>query len=130
MNMDRHDRNISHDTSTNKVQIFDHGRAFLDAGQNDISATLTGSHGKLCIGGHCLASEICDLDGKDMWVDRIQKIPDFFIEGIIDAATSVGLPPDKKSDCIEFMKKRRSEIGVVIDANLNQFPKLLKAVAA
>lgn len=126
MNMDRHDRNIAHDTATNQIQIFDHGHAFLHAGNLDISNTLSSSDGQLCIGGHCLATEIGELDGKDVWAGRIQKIPDFFIEGIVESATSVGLPPGKKPDCIDFLKKRRSEIGNLIDANIHAFPKLPK----
>jgi hypothetical protein len=129
MNMDRHDRNIAHDTQTNKVQIFDHGHAFLRAGNSDISNTLSSSDGQLCIGGHCLAAEICEKDGKDIWADRIKMIPDFFIEGIIEAATSVGLPKDKKSDCVDFLKKRRSEVGDIIDSNIHMFQKLSKAAA-
>lgn len=124
MNMDRHPGNIAHDTTTNNVQIFDHSHAFLQAGNLDVSSTLSSCDGHLCIGGHCLATEIDQIDGKDFWADRIKKIPDFFIEGIVDEATSFGLPADKKSDCIDFLKKRRLEIGDIIQSNIHSFPKL------
>lgn len=124
MNIDRHAKNIAHDTSTNKVQIFDHGHAFLHAGNLDISNTLSSSEGRLCIGGHCLAAQISEIDGRDIWLNRIQNIPDFFIEGIVEDATDVGLPQDKKNECIDFLKKRRSEIGTIVDTNINAFPKL------
>ena len=42
MNPDRHGLNIAHDTSTNKVQIFDHGHAFLHAGNLDVSTDRAG----------------------------------------------------------------------------------------
>ncbi len=77
-----------------------------------------------------MAIENDQIDGKDMWADRIQKIPDFFIEGIVDEATSVGLPASKKSDCIDFLKKRRSDVGAIIKSNIQAFPKLPKGTAA
>jgi hypothetical protein len=54
MNFDRHKGNIAHDTGTNRIQIFDHERAFLHAGQLDITTTFANAYGKLCIGDHCL----------------------------------------------------------------------------
>jgi len=83
MNDDRHGKNIADDTATQKVQIFDHSHAFLKP-QGDISETLAARDGNLCIGGHCLASEIYTFDGFDIWNERIKQIPDYFIEGLIE----------------------------------------------
>ena len=123
LNHDRHDRNISHDTSTNVVQIFDHSHAFIRT-TGDVSATLAYSADKLCIGAHCLATEICDTDGMDNWLDRISQIPDYFIEGIVDQAAFVGLPPDKSDECKRFLKHRRSNLRTIVQANMASFPKL------
>ena len=74
-------------------------------------------------GCHCLAKEICDHDGMDMWIDRILKILDFFIEGVIEAAVSVGIPSNRKGEIVDFMIQRRREIGHVCGANIAMFPK-------
>jgi hypothetical protein len=89
------------------VQIFDHSHAFLRP-QGDISGTLTSNDGQLCIGGHCLAQEINTLDGLDIWTKRIEMIPDYFIDELVDSIVTVGLPSSHKKVCAEFMKKRRS----------------------
>lgn len=125
MNDDRHSMNISHDTAAQKVQIFDHSHAFLRP-QGDISATLAANDGNICIGGHCLAQEINTFDGFDIWNERIKQIPDYFIEGLVEACSLVGLPDAHKNVCTDFMKKRRSELEDILDNNLASFPKLPK----
>jgi hypothetical protein len=123
MNADRHGRNIAHDTATQRVQIFDHSHAFVRP-QGDVSATLAANDGKLCIGGHCLAKEINTLDGFDLWVERIKLIPDYFIDDLVDACATVGLPDAKRKECADFMKKRRSSLENILGANMSSFPKL------
>jgi hypothetical protein len=125
MNGDRHGRNMAHDTSTKKVQIFDHSHAFLRP-QGDIAATLAANDGNLGFGGHCLAQEIDTYDGFDIWNERIKQIPDYFIEGLVEACELVGLPTANKNACTDFMKKRRSELKDILDKNLASFPKLPK----
>lgn len=124
MNFDRHEENIAHAVPSRQLQIFDHSHAFLHAGAQDIPSMLASYDSHLCIGGHCLAQEIVDLDGWDIWVSRIEQIPDFFIEGIIEAVVPVGLPDAHKHDCIHFVKKRRSELRSIVKAHQNEFPKL------
>jgi hypothetical protein len=125
MNGDRHGQNIAHDTATQKVQIFDHSHAFLRP-QGDIAATLAANEGNLCIGSHCLAPEINTFDGFDIWNERIKQIPDYFIEGLVEACSLVGLPDAHKNACTDFMKKRRYELEDILNKNLASFPKLPK----
>ena len=129
MNFDRHEENIAFDTDTNRLQIFDHSHAFLHAGKLDVSETLASHDGQLCIGRHCLAAELCELDGLDLWAMRISQIPDFFIEDTISSVTDLGLPLTHKSDCIQFLKKRRLEIGEIVEKHKDQFPKLPRVLA-
>ena len=124
MNKDRHSQNIAHDTMTNQVQIFDHSHAFLGPGNGDISTILAGRDGNLCIDCHCLAKEINDHDGRELWSQRIASLPDFFIEELVQATTEVGLPSDKKEDCVAFLKKRKIEVGSILSSNVASFPKL------
>lgn len=84
MNGDRHPGNIAHDTTTNRLQIFDHSHAFLSP-TGDPTQNLPPKENDLGIGGHCLAAAIDTADGLYTWLDRVSLIPDFFIEGIIEA---------------------------------------------
>ena len=124
MNFDRHERNIAHDITTNKVQIFDHSHAFLHAGNPDVDAVLAHHDGRLCIGDHCLSAEIATEDGLDYWANRIEAIPDFYIEDVLTSVVDAGLPLAKRDDCIDFMKKRRLEISNIAKNNRNEFPNL------
>jgi hypothetical protein len=124
MNPDRHTGNIYHDNSTNRVQIFDHERAFMQSGRTNVTDILNDLNENLGIGGHCLAQKITDIDGQEMWLERISKIPDFFIEEVIESATRVGLPKGSKSDCIDFMKNRRSKIETLMQKQANLFPNI------
>ena len=125
MNSDRHPGNIAHDTSTDKVQIFDHSHAFLSPG-GDIDQTLAARRNDLAIGGHCLAGEINTLDGKDEWIAKVGLIPDYFIEGLIVAGCDCGIPSNKKDLLITFVKQRRDNLKNLFDASMNKFPKVPK----
>jgi hypothetical protein len=125
MNGDRHNRNIAHDTATQRVQIFDHSHAFVRP-NGSITANLAASDGALSIGGHCLAQEINTLDGFDMWMERIKLIPDYFIEGLIEATVAIGLPAADERECVNFMKNRKSTFDAILSTNMDKFPKLPK----
>jgi len=125
MNADRHNGNVAFDTTTNKVQIFDHSHAFLTPG-GDIEPNLTARENSLAIGGHCLAQEINTDDGMEDWIARIKLIPDYFIEGVVHAGCECGIPADKAKFVSDFMKKRRDNLESLIKSNLNGFAKLPK----
>jgi hypothetical protein len=59
-------------------------------------------------------------------VERIKLIPDYFIEGLIGAAVTVGLPAANEKECAEFMKNRRSSLDTILGNNMDKFPKLPK----
>lgn len=123
MNSDRHNQNIAHDSSTNRVQVFDHSHAFLTPG-GDIDQTLAARAGSLAIGGHCLAGEINTKNGLAVWLDRVKQIPDYFIDGIIEAGCTCGIPLDRKDAISIFMKHRRDNLSQLFDANMASFPKV------
>lgn len=123
MNADRHDENIAHDATSNKVQIFDHSHAFVQDG-GDISDFLAGNADNIHIHAHCLAQEITEHDGREFWLDRIRQIPDYFIEEAIEAATTVGLPPDRKTECVDFFKRRRTVLDRIVGDSMGHFPQL------
>jgi hypothetical protein len=123
MNGDRHGRNIAYDASTDRVQIFDHSHAFLGA-DGDIPRRLASAADQLCIGGHCLASEVSTEDGLESWLGRIELIPDFFLEEMVEAASTVGLPAVYKSDAFAFIKNRRNDLCNIVNNHKGVFSKL------
>ena len=62
MNPDRHNQNLSFDRSNNRIQIFDHSRAFLPM-KATIDSVIADNTGKLGFQGHCLKTEIASMDG-------------------------------------------------------------------
>lgn len=111
MNGDRHRGNLAYDTTLKRVQVFDHSHAFAGAG-GDIASRFTALRNDLAMGQHCL-NAISTYFGKDMWIERIQAVPDYFIEGIVEAACSVGLPPSQRSSSIELLKHRRDNLNAI-----------------
>jgi hypothetical protein len=123
MNTDRHSHNIAHDTVTDRIQIFDHSHAYLTPG-GDIDQTLAARSANLAIGGHCLAGEINTATGLDSWIEKAKQIPDYFIDGIVEAGCGCGIPPDRKDLLASFMKNRRDNLGSLFSANMANFPKV------
>lgn len=123
MNSDRHAMNISHNTATGAVTIFDHSHAFMTPAA-DVDQRLAQTAGHLAIGGHCLAGAITTWQGFDMWVARLRAIPDYYLEGAIDAACSAGLPPAKKAAIVTHMKQRRDHLPDIVTNNAGSFPNL------
>jgi len=123
MNADRHPQNISYNRQTKDVTIFDHSHAFLRP-NGDVDAILSATKDLPSIGGHCLASEINTWNGFTTWTARIQAIPDYYVEGAIDAGCHVGLPRDKRGVVYDFMRARRDAIETMITNHRGIFPKL------
>jgi hypothetical protein len=127
MNGDRHASNLAYDVSTKKLQIFDHSHALLNPA-GDISARLTASKDELAIGGHCLANEIATMDGLQDWTDRVRQVPNYFIDGLVDAAEKVGLPAGSRTEVKDFLKARRDNIATLIANKRASFAKLPQVV--
>jgi hypothetical protein len=123
MNGDRHGANIAHDTTTDRIQIFDHSHAYPTPG-GDIEQTLSARSANLAIGGHCLAGEVHNTDGLGLWLEKVKQIPDYYIDGIVDAGCKCGILPERKDLLATFMKNRRDNLGTLFSANLASFPKV------
>jgi hypothetical protein len=129
MNPDRHNRNLAFDRATNRVQIFDHSRAFLP-NKTTVESMMKDNVGKLGFIGHCLKPEIATMDGFDLWATRVKALPDYVVEEAIGEICDIGFPKDKKSVTIDFMKSRRSNIDSIVQNNIAEFPKLPQPAAA
>lgn len=123
MNEDRHDENVSFDETSHEIQVFDHSHAFLGT-SGDINSNLSDLVDKISIGAHCIAAEITTAEGFAMWCDRIKSIPDFLIDGLVDAACEVGIPVSDRQICVSTLRTRRDRIDNLIKDNLASFPKL------
>lgn len=108
VNGDRHRNNIAYDTSTNKVQIYDHSHAFCYG--NSPEQHLETNRENLGIGGHCLASAIQSLDGFAEWAERIKLVPDYYIREVISSTVELGLPEDQVNFCSDYLIERKSKL--------------------
>jgi hypothetical protein len=123
MNSDRHRQNISFDTTTKEVTIFDHSHAFMTP-NGDVDATLGANKGHLAIGGHCLAAELNTWNGFAAWIDKVKLLPDYCLEGAVDAACKIGIPQGKKVPIYDFLRARRDALDAIVTNNKASFPKL------
>lgn len=128
MNPDRHNKNLSYDRTHNRIQVFDHSRAFLPV-KATIDSVIADNTGKLGFHQHCLKNELSSMDGFDFWVARIKSLPDYFIEEAINQICEVGYPSDKRSLTMDFFKNRRNNIDSIIQNNIAEFPKLPQPAA-
>src|SRR5260221_101114 len=123
MNPDRHAGNISYNRQTKELTIFDHSHAFLQA-NGDVDAILNANKDVPAIGGHCLAAEINTWNGFTTWTVRIKAMPDYYLEGAIEAGCKVGWPQAKKGVIYDFAKARRDSIDAIVTNNRGLFPKV------
>lgn len=127
MNPDRHRRNLAYDRTSDRLQIFDHSRAFLPL-TADIDSIISSNLGKLGLRAHCLQSEITTMDGFDFWSKRIKALPDFAIDETVSAICKVGFPHDKSNTAAGFLKSRRDQIDALVTTNIKQFPRLQPSI--
>src|SRR5271165_5321822 len=123
MNGDRHTHNISYNTQTKELTIFDHSHAFMRP-SGDVDVTLSANKGQLAIGGHCLAAELNTWNGFAAWTARVKALPDYFVEGAVDAGCKLGIPQGKKVMIYDFLRARRDSIDVIATNNKAAFPKM------
>jgi hypothetical protein len=123
MNGDRHPQNISHNTATGELTLFDHSHAFMSP-NGDIDQRIGNAKGQLMIGGHCLAAELNTWNGFAPWVARIKSIPDYYLEGAVEEGCAVGIPHAKKSTIYDFFRERRDGIEGIVTNNKAAFPKM------
>jgi hypothetical protein len=123
MNDDRHANNISYNAQTREITIFDHSHAFMRP-SGDVDQTLATNAGQLAIGGHCLAAELNTWNGFAMWTARVKALPDYYLEGAVDAGCNVGIPQGKKVVIYDFLRARRDSIDLIVTNNKAAFPKL------
>ena len=122
-NGDRHAGNIAYDKTVKKVTLFDHSHAFLH-GQHG-QAFLENLRSQPAIGGHCLASQIKEIDGFGTWQDRINAVPEFYIREAVQQTIGVGtMTLELAQFATEYLLDRRKRLPELIQAHRTLFPKV------
>lgn len=124
LNGDRHRENLSFDTATSRLTIFDHSHALLGA-KGDATSNLEVRRTKISADNHCLAACIPTSDGAENWCRRIASVPDWFIEEVVQSASSLGLPEESVGSCIEILKDRRTRLPEILDRTRSSFPNVV-----
>jgi len=125
VNSDRHTTNLAHDEDSHKVVVFDHSHAFFHGYDAQVARnSLQQKQDQLGIGGHCLAQELLDPITIKQWITKICQIPEFYITGVMKAATEVGLPDSDIQFCVDYLSDRRQRLEDLIRANRGVFPKV------
>jgi len=128
-NSDRHANNLSADYSCNptRFNVFDHSHCLLSATNPNGIACLARAQQSLVIDGsiggsrHCLIDNI-DNDGLFLdALDRIENIPDWYLDDIVDSAAAYGLAADQTIEMKTFLKARRHTLRQLISNGKGQF---------
>jgi hypothetical protein len=119
-NMDRHPGNLAFDAAQNKAQVFDHSHAFYAQGRPALE-NLTNALG---IGGHCLAPHVSDVAHIKFWCERLQRVPDYYIDEVVTSAATVGLPTADVSFCQQFLRDRRVHLYQLLEQHRNSLPSV------
>jgi hypothetical protein len=130
-NSDRHNGNFSVDTLVNPPQmnVFDHSHALFGATAGAGQARLHDLINRLAVTGgshtrgnrHCLIDVIANDKYFEKWLQRIQKMPDFFIEESCDSPVGMGIEGSDAHEAAAFLKHRRDNLKRIILADRSEF---------
>ena len=123
-NADRHNRNISFDTVTNKLHIFDHSHALLGAGIDPCAHIKEHENSIKNLERNCLAQNVTSLRGFESQFRRLNSIPDFFISELLSSPNEIELGNDITKNLEDFLMQRRSNLAKLILGAKNLFPKI------
>ena len=107
-NPDRNRGNLSMDTSVSPPQmnIFDHGHALFGSVAGQGQQRLQAMRDLLGLSGtptednqHCLLDVIAADTHFGKWMDRIGRLPDFYIEEVCRTSVGLGIDDAEAADC-------------------------------
>lgn len=133
-NCDRNRGNIQVDDprSPQSFYLFDHERALFYIYKGEGIKRLRSRIDRLGVtdGGdsgdefHCLVELIDSAESISKWLARIRSIPDWFIDEVCEEMWKVSITRTECDFVKSFLKKRRDEIGPLIDSNRHRFPQV------
>jgi hypothetical protein len=131
-NYDRHAANLAAEYGNpQRFNVFDHSHCLLNgtppAGGE---ARLRQVENALVIDGatggnrHCLIDRITDDRLFGPILQKIESIPDFFIETAVDMVGGYGISPAERASLTEFLLRRRNSVRQLIATNHAAFPSM------
>ncbi len=135
-NCDRHTENLAMDTTPPpRLNLFDHshalfgGQHLIDDQQVPATDRLTHVRDSLAltpgewtgVARHCLLHAVRSDDHFGLWLDRIAKLPDFFIANACRAAVNLGITTDEASIAVDFLCHRRDHLRTIVRNSRSDF---------
>lgn len=129
-NPDRHRHNLSLDSAKTppELNIFDHSHALLGAVAGQAIQRLQAMRDMFGLAAtptepnqHCLLDAITADVHFAKWTDRIQLLPDFYIEEVCQAAVGTGIDRSEAAAAIDFLKHRRDNYHQVLSTFRAEF---------
>ncbi len=126
MNSDRHRGNLSVDLESNPKRLvcFDHSHALFGAIKGQAEGAVTGSHSHLSRFGaddHCLIPELPTDKYFAKWLDRIEQLPRFQIEGFCRSADGLGVTKVEVEAAINCLLHRKENMSRIVEDNRRRF---------
>lgn len=136
-NSDRHNRNLVFDMTSAQIAIFDHSHAlfgYLPAqGEQRLDNLLTHSHMGICAfpepGGHdgnrhCLLDQVSDTRALMTWIDKVEQIPDYFLNRISADTVKLGVTQAEADTLRRYLNQRKASLRGIIAAQQSEFRKV------
>lgn len=131
-NCDRHAGNFAVDFLAvvgPRMSVFDHGHALFGFRANqglqrlqDLRDRLGASGGTITTGNrHCLLDVLKACDYFDKWLERIEALPDFFIEERCQEMVGLGISAQEGEAAIDFLKYRRNNLRGILSNHRPEF---------
>jgi hypothetical protein len=76
---------------------------------------------------HWFLSALTSWEYVDEWCDRIANLPTYFLESIIDNIPPEVLSVSERAAALQFLERRKQQLGRIIRDNLRFFPRLKNA---
>jgi len=133
-NSDRHAGNLSADYAGKQFNVFDHSHVLLSGtnpqGKDRLLAVDPSLVVDASLGGskHCLLNYVDDDGLFAIALERIESIPDWFIEDVVTSAASYGLDVGEADALVAFLKKRRRDVRSLLSGNKPAFSGIKKWV--
>ena len=130
-NCDRHTENLAMDASTSppRLNLFDHSHALFGGRQVPAADRLEYIRNSLAltpgewtgVARHCLLHAVRSDAHFGFWLDRIARLPDFFIENACQAAINLGITSDEANFAVDFLRHRRNHLQAIIEGSRSDF---------
>ena len=123
-NPDRHAGNLSADYNSLSFNLFDHSHSLLGWGLSGTGvAVLQNAQNSVVVGsGHAVISGVNDENLLLRAIERVESIPDFYIQSVVREAAQYGLSAAESTGLEHFLLNRRGQMRNLISSNKGLFP--------